>query len=403
MYLKLAWKNVWRNKKRTLIVSASVFFAVILSCLQRSAQIGSFDYMVHSITKIYLGVLQVQHKNYWENRSLDDSIVLSDSQKDEINKIKNITSITPRIESVVLISGDSLVRVAHITGIDPHAEDKVSGTSKYLQKGEYFSLKDGALIASGLAERLKLSIGDSLLIYGLGFHGQTAAALLPVTGILKFPIEKMNTSTVYINIKKAADIFGLENRITSLAVMIDDLNELNRVSGDIHKFISSDETVLTWEELLPEIKQTIQFKTSSNFILIGILYIVIAFGIFGVVMMMTLERETEYGILNALGMKKRRMFLVTFFENVFLASIGTLSGIIAAIPVTTYLAHHPIQLTGEIAKSWEQLGIEAVFSFSADPSIFVNQAMIIFIISFICLIYPMLFLSRLKIVKALKK
>ena len=220
---------------------------------------------------------------------------------------------------------------------------------------------------------------------------------------MKFPIEKMNVSTVYVNIKKAAEIFGLEDRITSYVIMIDNLDQLDRVSREVRSLISRDDRVLSWEELMPEIKQTIQLKTSSNYILIAILYIVVAFGIFGVVMMMTLERETEYGILNALGMKKSRMFLVTFFENLFLASIGTACGIIAAIPLTTYLANNPIQLTGEIAKSWEQLGIEAVFSFSAVPTIFLYQALIVFIISFICLIYPMLFLSRLKIVNALKK
>ena len=403
MFLKLAWKNIWRNKKRTLIVSASIFFAVILSCLWRSAQIGSFDYMVHSITKIYLGVMQIQHTDYWENHSLDNSFVLSDQQKIRIKKIKNIISAAPRIETIALITGDSSVRVARITGIDPVAENQLSDASKYIQKGDYFSLTDGALVATGLAEKLKLTLGDTLFIYGLGFHGQTAAALLPVRGIMKFPIEKMNVSTVYVNIKKAAEIFGLEDRITSYVIMIDNLDQLDRVSREVRSLISRDDRVLSWEELMPEIKQTIQLKTSSNYILIAILYIVVAFGIFGVVMMMTLERETEYGILNALGMKKSRMFLVTFFENLFLASIGTVCGIIAAIPLTTYLANNPIQLTGEIAKSWEQLGIEAVFSFSAVPTIFLYQALIVFIISFICLIYPMLFLSRLKIVHALKK
>lgn len=404
MLFKLAWKNIWRNKKRTLIVAGSVFFAVILACTWRSGQIGSFDYMIHSIAKMHLGFLQIQHRDYQENRSLDDSFIMDEKKLADLGQLPHITSLSPRIESFALISKDTLTKVAQIIGIDPEAENMLSNLSAKMQDGIYLDNKSkGALIGSSLARNLKLNLGDTLFIYGMGFHGQTAATLLPIQGILHFSIENLNRQMVYINQAEAAQLFSMDNRFTSVAVMIDKLVNLEMVSESISKQLSTEQVVKTWDELMPEIKQTITIKTSSNYILIAILYIVIAFGIFGVIMMMTVEREKEFGVLHALGMKKRKMIFTTILESLFIASLGAIAGILGALPIILTLAANPIRITGELAKSWDQMGIEPIMTFSAAPGIFLYQALIVFIITMICVIYPALFLSKLDIVKALKK
>ena len=130
---------------------------------------------------------------------------------------------------------------------------------------------------------------------------------------------------------------------------------------------------------------------------------VIGFGIFGVIMMMTMEREKEYGILNGLGMGKYKMAAVSIAENFFIVLIGVATGLACAFFILSFLAANPIPLTGNIAKSWEQMGVEAIMTFSKNPAIFIYQAVIVFIIASVCSLYPLLFLSRLKIVDALKK
>jgi hypothetical protein len=93
MYLSLSWRNIWRNKRRTIIVAASVFFAVFFASLMRSAQVGSYGYMIHSSAKLYTGYLQVQGEGYWDNRSLDKSIIIAKKQQNEISNIPNLTSV----------------------------------------------------------------------------------------------------------------------------------------------------------------------------------------------------------------------------------------------------------------------------------------------------------------------
>ena len=118
---------------------------------------------------------------------------------------------------------------------------------------------------------------------------------------------------------------------------------------------------------------------------------------------MTLEREKEYGILHSIGMSKLRMTAVSIAENFLIVLVGVLIGIILAFPVLAYLAQNPIPVVGELAKSWEQMGIEPVLSFSNNGGIFLFQALIVFIIAGICSFYPIIFLTRLKTVNALKK
>ncbi len=405
MFLKLAWKNIWRNKKRTAIVMTSIFFGVILASISRSGQIGSFDYMIHSIAKMHLGFLQVQDESYWENRSLDNSFVFEDTKLDSLASLKHITSISPRIDAYALVSKDSLTQVSLIYGINPENEDRVTHLKNRIIAGNYLNVADkGALVGSGIMEKLKLQIGDSLLIFGVGYHGQTAAALLPIRGIVKFPVKKMNKSVIYISMDNARHIFSMPSRMTSLVIMIDEIYNLNPTVAAIKPLLSNGQTVLTWEELMPEIKQMISMKTGSSFIMIGILYMVIGFGLFGVIMMMTMEREKEWGILNTLGMKKIHMIIVSGYESILIAILGTIIGIAGAYPIAWYLHRNPIRVVNkEIAKSWEQLGLEPVYTFSDNPEVFLYQALIVFIMALVCLGYPVLFLGRLDIVKAMRK
>ena len=197
MYLAFSWRNIWRNKKRTIIAAASVFFAVLLACVMRSSQNGSYSYMIDSSAKLFTGYLQIQGKGYWENRSIDKSIVLNKQTTDKIAAVPHLTHFTGRLESFSLISNGNSTKVAEVVGIQPERESRMTGLKKKLIAGSYFTGADrGVLIAAGLAEMLHVSVGDSIILYGQGYHGQIAAANLPVTGVVKLPFQEMNNGKI---------------------------------------------------------------------------------------------------------------------------------------------------------------------------------------------------------------
>jgi ABC-type lipoprotein release transport system permease subunit len=402
MYLSLSWRNLWRNKKRTVIASASIFFAVLLAVLMRSGQHGSYAYMIHSSAKLFTGYLQVQGKGYWENRSLDKSISLPAAQIDSLAEIPHVTSVTPRLEAFALISHKANTKVAEVIGIDPAVEDSMTGLRSRIAAGEYLTRDAGGLlIGQGLAEVLNAGVGDSLVLYGQGYHGQIAAARLPISGILKLPFPSMNNSLVYLSLPNAQNVFSAYGRITSLAIMVDNIRHLTAVENSITARLKNKYTIMTWDEMMPDLVQNIELDNASGIIMLIILYIVIAFGVFGTVMMMTSERVKEFGILISVGMKKLKLIWVTTIETIFISFLGVVFGFLGSIPLIYYLHYNPIYFTGEAAKAYETLGIEPIMNFSTDPGIFFSQSLVVLIIALTTALYPLFFVSRLKPVKAI--
>ncbi len=404
MYFLLAWRNIWRNKKRTVIVAASVFFSVVLAIFMRSAQLGSYSYMIYSSAKLFTGYLQVQGRGYWDNRSLNKSIIIEADKLKQIKNIENVTSVTPRFEAFALISKEMTTKVTSVIGVDPREEEKMTDLQGRLIKGEYLAPSSkGALLGSGLAAMLKVSIGDSVVLYGQGYHGQIAAAILPVSGIVKLPFEQMNNGMIFITLSNAQEVFSAENRITSLPIMIDNINKLHKIKKRVREIIGDSYDVLTWDEMMPDLKQNIQTDNAGGLIMLAILYIVIGFGILGTVMMMIAERTKEFGILISVGMRKSKLILITALESIIISLLGALVGMAASFPLIIYMYHNPIPVSGNKAKLYDSLGIEPIICFSKEIGIFFSQAEVVLFIAMITVVYSIVHIYRLNPVEAVRR
>jgi len=403
-YFHLAWRNLWRNKRRTLIASASVFFAVFLALVMRSMQEGSYDYMVDASVSMYTGYIQVHAKEYWDKRSIDKSMELSKTKIEQIDSIKHITLVTPRLESFSLISYGNVTKVASVVGIDPEKENLMTDLKSKLFAGKYLTENSkGVMIAEGLAKSLKVEIGDSIVLYGQGYHGVTAAAQVQVEGIVKYTLPALNKSMVYLSMDYAQWLYSATNRITTLSIMIDEASELNEVHLEVRNLFNEKYEVMTWHELMPELVQGIEVDNAGGIIMLGILYVIIGFGIFGTVMMMTAERTKEFGILISVGMKRWRLGFVSLLESIFLSFIGVLAGIIVSIPILYYFYENPIPLTGEMAELMLKFGLDPIVPFRFAPNIFIDQFLTVIFIAMISALYPLSFIRKLNPVKAIRK
>lgn len=385
-----------------MIAAASVFFAVLLAVVMRSGQNGSYAYMIDSSARLFTGYLQVQGKGYWENRSLDRSFVLSPGQRQAISRTPHVTAENGRLEAFALVSYKSGTRVAQVIGIDPASENRMTGLKKRLVGGAYLAENSGgALIARGLADALKIGIGDSLVIYGQGYQGLIAAAEVPIRGIVQLPFPEMNKASVYLALPDAQNAFSAPGRITSVAVMVDDIRNLPAVEKSIRRNMDDSQTIMTWDEMMPDLVQSIMLDNAGGIIMLIILYIVIAFGVFGTVMMMTSERTREFGILVSVGMKRARLVLVTTLETIFISFLGVLAGGMGSIPIIYYLHYNPLRMTGDAAKAFESVGVEPIMNFSVDPRIFLSQSAVVLLIALATAVYPVWFIHRLRPAKAI--
>jgi ABC-type lipoprotein release transport system permease subunit len=366
-------------------------------------QTGSYDYMIESSVRMYTGYIQIHGKDYWEKRSLEESMVLDEDKVESILEIKGITHTVRRFETFALIAFENVTKVAQITGIDPEAENRLTSLKDKLIKGKYLDKNsNGILLAEGLAKMMNADIGDTILIYGQGYHGVTAAELVPVQGIVKFALPEQNKSFTYLSISYAQWIFSAPERITSLSIMIGNPKNLDDINEEVNKLFDETYEVMTWEELTPELVQAIQFDNAQGIIMLGILYLVIAFGVFGTIMMMTAERVKEFGILVSVGMKKSRLFIVTTLETIFISFIGVAAGAFISLPIIFFLADNPIPLTGDYAEAMLAWGIEPIIPFAIYPGMFFAQIWTVLVIALLSGLYPINFIRKLKPVEALR-
>jgi ABC-type lipoprotein release transport system permease subunit len=346
---------------------------------------------------LFTGHLQIQGQHYWEKRSLEESISVSPETLNDLSTIEHVTHLTPRLEAYALLSFKTSTKVAQVIGIDPQTEDNITRISDKLVAGKYLDRgSQGLLIGAGLAEMLRVEIGDSLVIYGQGLHGQIAAALAPVTGIIKLPFKVMDNSMALLALPYAQQVFSCPDRITSIPILIEDVRFLNDVNKAVQSRLKDDQRIMLWNEMMPDLEQNIQVDNVSGLIMLGILYVVIAFGVYGTVMMMVTERAKEFAILISVGMRRMRLILVLVLETILVSFVGVVAGIFASIPLIVHLYMNPIALTGEMAELYEKLSIEPILAFSAQPWIFISQALVVLIIALITISYPILYIRRLE-------
>lgn len=400
-YLKLAWRNLWRNKRRTLITSASVFFGVILSAVMSSMQEGSYAQYIKTIVNFYSGYIQVHEKGYWDDKVINNTLLYSDV-KAKIAKIKEVTLFTPRLENFALAATDDITKGVMIIGIDPGKEDSITNLTARIIKGRYLKNgDDGVVLGSALARFMKADVNDTIVLLSQGYHGISAAGKYPVRGIIRQPSPDLDRTVVYMDVKNCQEFYSAYDRLTSVVIMVKNSNEVSIAKKELADALGNNYEVMDWKEINSILMKQIDSDRQSGLIMKGVLYMIIAFGIFGTVMMMTAERKKEFGVLIAVGMQKYKLSYVLVIEIVMLGFIGVIAGIAASIPITWYFTLHPIPFTGQAAEAMMQMGFEPVMSFSMTPAVFYNQAITIFIFTLIISLYPVFNISRLKISEAL--
>jgi len=464
----MAWRNLWRNKRRTLITVASVFFAVFFALLMRSLQLGTYDHMFRNVIESYTGYVQVQHEDFWDNRLIDNVFEYTPELDRQIMNDKNSFATVPRFESFALASTGNITKGVLVMGIDPEKESYLSDVksklvryklndeiSEKLQNSELpeaikknielfkgnsyssraslmtdlgISEKDsasvfpviernasfkngyiktgesGALVGDKLATFLKISVGDTLVLIGQGYHGSSAAGKFRIAGIVRMPTPDLDNKIVYLPFDICQEFYNAPGMLTSLAVSIKDNNdnEINRMVSDLGIKLEAPLRVLGWRTMNELMINQMDADSKSGMVMIAILYLVIAFGIFGTVLMMTAERRREFGVLVAVGMQKTKLAAIITIEMIYIGLMGIGSGIILALPAIFYGYYHPIRFTGEMAKMYEDYGMEPVMPFMPVDWYFMWQSVVVTIIVFIALIYPVRKIQKMEVVNSLK-
>ncbi len=404
-YIRLAWRNIWRNKRRTLLTAASIFLAVFLALIVRSIQTGWFDHLIEIAIQSYTGHIQIHKNGFWDDRDINNSMELNDSLATLIRTTKNVDKMVPRLEFFTLASYGKQTKGIMLTGTDPGKENALTRLSSKVIKGRYLDdTGKGVLVGAGLASFLGLTTGDTLVLLGQGFHGVSAAGKYPVAGILHFPSPQLDNQMVYMNLPSAQEFFSAENRITSLSITLKNPDEINATVADLkNRTRGKDYEIMRWDEMMVEIMQQLKVKTAGGNIIIAILYMIVGFGIFGTVIMMTNERYKEFGVIVSVGMQKTRLMVILVLEMILIGLTGILSGVAAALPIIIYYKVYPMHIWGNMAQAFIAYGIEPLMPLALKPGIILGNIVAVLFIVLLTCIYPVRKIFKLNVVKALHK
>lgn len=403
MLFKMAWRNIWRNRRRTFITAASILFAVLFASFMDSLQRGAWDNMINNVVNYYFGYVQVHQDGYWEEQSIDKAFPLADSLE-QVGAVEGVEAVLPRLESFALAAAGETTSGVLVAGILPDMENRMTDLENRLVEGEYLTEGDEAvLVASGVAEKLGLALGDTLVLISQGYRGVNAAGKYPIRGIAKFGSPDLNKQMVYLPLPAAQYFYGAPGLATSLALKLGGQEDIKPVVAALRTQLdTSAYEVMDWEELLPDLVQARELDTAGNVIVYFILYMIIAFGIFGTILMMSKEREYEFGVLISIGLQRWQLALSVWIEVILLGVLGAVSGILLSMPIVYYFKVNPIRFGGEMASSLEKFGFEPIFPATFDLQIFLTQALYVFILTAVLALYPIFKIRKLQPVQAMR-
>ncbi len=356
----------------------------------RGVQLGSYDKMLNDAIKSSTGHLSIMDKDYWESKTLINSFEYTDELDSLIRSDTHLSIRAPQISSGCLASSGRNTRGVLIMGVEPEIEDQRSGLRSKIVEGKYLDRdSEGVVIGGMLAKYLHLKVGDSLVVLGQGYMGMTAAAELEVVGLYHHPMAMIDKRFIYTNLNTASELFYMDGRLTSVDLVLDDYHDLDLA---MTKYVDALDTTVydirSWKSMNKVLLQQIESDNFFGKIIIGILYLVIGFGIFGTVLMMVMERRREFSVMMALGLRSSKLVRIVLAETIMMGIIGALIGLALSFPLIYYFHLNPIPLTGDNAEIYREFNLEPILEVAIKPLSLLRQFVIVLILSIVAAIGP---------------
>lgn len=404
MIFRIAWRNIWRNKIRSLVILLSVAIGLFAGIAVLALYKGMMNSRVRTVIYSETGHIQLHHKTF--KNDYEARFVISDPEKllQELRKNESVKQVATRTITQGMLATTTGSAGVQINGIDPAMEDKVSGLLQKIRVGNGFEpgKKNQVLIGKKLADKMKLKPGSKLVLTFTDADGNIISAAFRVAAIYQSENTPMDERNVYVQQTELNPILNLGNGIHEIALILKQDTATHTVVKQLQQKYP-DLLVEPWQNLSPETELMIDTVDITSYIIIGIILFALAFGIVNTMLMAILERTQEIGVMMALGMNRIRLFLLVFLETIFLTLIGTPIGLGIAWIVTSYYHRNGLNL--------ESMGKEMMSNFGFSTLVYPEfptekllgiMGIVLFTALASC-IYPALKALRLRPIEALRK
>jgi ABC-type lipoprotein release transport system permease subunit len=405
-YLKLAWRNVFRNRRRTFLTGLIIGVGLAAMIFMDAWVMGMKENIIASATSSFIGQAQIHRKGYQESQENNLTIQGLGTIVSMLEEDPHVKNFTERAMSFGTVSSPSDIGSIVLYGIDPVKEKPLSKIDEAIISGAYLqagpSGTNGVLIGADLADTLEVAVGDRIVItVARAGSGELSQNLFRVSGIFKMHIEELDSSVALIPLATAQRMIGLNGQVHEIAIQFTGIQYATLSGAEFSaKYSLPGDTAETWQELVPQIKAILQMTSISIGVTVIIVFAIIIFGILNTLFMSLYERIFEFGVLRAVGTRPAMMRNLIVIEAGILALYSILLGMALGAVLTTIGSIFGMDLTGvELSGATFTGKIYTVFALRQ----YLLYPAFIFGFTVLVSLFPARFASRMSITKALRR
>jgi len=388
LLFRIAWRNLWRNSRRSLIVLVSVIIGVVALIIMDALSIGMVEQMLENQIGSHVAHIQVHKKGFTDNKIIQNYIPNSTAVETALQNTDGIKYYSSRVLTFGLLSSATNSSGVYLVGIDPQEEEKVTKIKRSLVEGEYLSGKEREIvIGKSLAEKLGVELGDKVVAMATALDGTVGSDVFRIVGLYQTFSSEFDKTTIYITLDNAQRMLGLGDKLTEFAIIVDNTKFLDRIKASLKSQLGENYEVFTYRDLLPLLVMQMDLYKETIWIFYLIIGIAMVFGIVNTMLMSVLERIREFGVLMAIGMKNARLFIMILLEAFILGIFGSVLGVIVGI-----IIYYPLSISGIdlsfFAEGLTAFGSGAIIYPILTMNSVINAVMIIPIVSVLGALYP---------------
>ena len=405
-FIMLGWRNLWRQKRRSLVVIMSITLGVLMMIFALGLMNGIIAQMLDNSISTKLGHIAIHKKGFFENMKLESNFYPDPRILRLLQKDKDIVASSPRVKTFAMIRTSESSRGVIVIGVYPDKEKKISRLNEYTlpdEGGKYLDDPDAndILISKSMAVKLDVLVGDKIVLIIQDNKNEMAGVGLNVKGFFQTPVQDYDNSVVYMGIKRLQTITGLGDNVSEIMVIAKKKEIVDSVKQRLVKGIRGGSLeILSWKDMAPNLVSAISLIDKILYIYYAIFFITVVFSIANTLIMSIMERFHEIGVMKSIGTRPSQIFFIIMFEAINLGAVGLASGLIFGVGLVTILSFTGIDFSifMEAMRQWGAGSIVYPFVYLKD---FIVTILVVEFTTVIAAIYPAVKAARIKPLDAL--
>ena len=416
-FFTVAWRNIWRNARRSLITASAMALSVGLCMAMVAITDGFYDVFYEVMVTRKIGHIQIRHQDYPKTKSLYDTVKGAEHIMADISKLPETVGLTGRLYSSALVEFNKNGAGAQISGIQPETEKSISTIFRQIEQGRYLSAepKKEAIVGISLWEDLEYEWDDQekkMLLLTQAADGSTAYDEFEIVGVYKsgsvlfdrgIQVHLQDLQKLLLMEEQVHEILVLSQKEEGIQAHSDAVEEMDSVKNAKNK--EKGVVVTTWWEASPQTFEMMAFRDFGAFLFLGIIFFIAGFGILNTMLMSVFERTTELGVLKALGLRPSKMVLLIVVESVLLSGIAAILGLMLGGLLDYYLVTQGLDMSGGTGKPLEMMGtnLDPIMRGAVKLNLlFFVPVVSLFFISVLASLWPAIRAARLNPVEAIR-